>query len=181
MQERTITYRRLVSPDLARIGEIDRTERIDELYVQHGDRLEPRKSDWSSPPWELAGQGEHSVAAQQASLESLVETGGVALGAFEADRLVGIGVVVPHLRHGVAQLAYLHVSNGYRASGIGSRLSKQLEHVAKLGGDSAIVVSATPSENTVRFYLALGYELMAEPLPELYEREPGDVHLHKRL
>jgi hypothetical protein len=34
-----ITYRRLASADFERIGEIDRTERIDTLYVQHGDRL----------------------------------------------------------------------------------------------------------------------------------------------
>jgi hypothetical protein len=44
-----------------------------------------------------------------------------------------------------------------------------------------MVVSATPSLNTVRFYLHQGFEPMAEPLPELYELEPEDVHLQKRL
>jgi hypothetical protein len=33
----------------------------------------------------------------------------------------------------------------------------------------------------VRFYLGRGYEPMAEPLPELLEREPGDVHMQKWL
>jgi hypothetical protein len=33
----------------------------------------------------------------------------------------------------------------------------------------------------VRFYLRRGFEPMAEPLPELYEREPEDVHMRKRL
>jgi hypothetical protein len=41
--------------------------------------------------------------------------------------------------------------------------------------------SATPSANTVRFYKGRGFELMAEPLPELFEREPEDVHMRKVL
>jgi hypothetical protein len=44
-----------------------------------------------------------------------------------------------------------------------------------------MVVSATPSQNTVRFYLGRGFALMARPLPELLAREPEDVHLHKVL
>jgi hypothetical protein len=44
-----------------------------------------------------------------------------------------------------------------------------------------MVVSATPSENTVRFYLGRGFEPMTEPLPELYNLEPEDVHMHKKL
>jgi hypothetical protein len=36
---------------------------------------------------------------------------------------------------------------------------------------------ATPSENTVRFYLGRGYRPMARPLPELLGLEPEDVHM----
>jgi hypothetical protein len=42
-----------------------------------------------------------------------------------------------------------------------------------------MVVSATPSANTVEFYLHLGFQPMAEPLPELFELEPEDIHLQK--
>ena len=42
-------------------------------------------------------------------------------------------------------------------------------------------VTVTPSANTVRFYMARGYLSMADPLPELVEREPEDVHLRKTL
>ena len=45
-------------------------------------------------------------------------------------------------------------------------------------GDTEIVVSATPSENTVRFYMGRGYQPMAQPLPELLELEPGSPVLH---
>jgi GNAT superfamily N-acetyltransferase len=90
-------------------------------------------------------------------------------------------VVVPHLRPEIAQLAYLHVSHGFRAAGIGSRLSDALELIAGDAGDTEIVVSATPSENTVRFYICRGYKLTAQPLPELFELEPEDVHMTKAL
>ncbi len=181
MQAGDIEYRRLASTDLSRIGEIDRTERIDRRYVQHGTQLELRVGDWSSPPWDSEGDGEHSVAAQRAALERLAESGAIALGAFDADHLVGIGIVLLHVRPGIAQLAYLHISNGHRARGIGAQLSDELERIAGTGGDTSMVVSATPSLNTVRFYQRRGFQPMAEPLPELYELEPEDVHMEKRL
>jgi GNAT superfamily N-acetyltransferase len=175
-----ITYRRLVRADLSRIGEIDRTERIETLYVQRGARLEERVGDWSAPAWFSEGDGEHSVAHQRAECERQLAAGGIALGAFAAG-LVGIGIVRPHIRPGIAQFAFLYVSSEYRASGIGGRLSDELERLARDQGDTTMVVSATPSLNTVRFYLGRGFEPMSEPLPELYELEPEDVHMHKRL
>jgi len=86
---------------------------------------------------------------------------------------------VPHIRPAIAQLAFLHVSQDFRAAGVGSRLSADLDLVARRAGDIEIVVSATPSENTVRFYLGRGYRPMARPLPELLELEPDDVHMGK--
>ena len=80
----------------------------------------------------------------------------------------------------MAQLAYLYVSDGFRGQGIGVALTEELERVARRAGDRSIVVSAVPSQNTVDFYRRRGYEPMTEPLPELYELEPDDVHLEKR-
>jgi hypothetical protein len=56
-----------------------------------------------------------------------------------------------------------------------------LERIARIAGDSDMVVSATPSENTVRFYLGRGFQPMADPLAELLKLEPGDVHMRKTL
>jgi predicted N-acetyltransferase YhbS len=176
-----VHLRRLEANELARVAEIDRTEQIDALYIQHGTRLELREGDFSARPWRTDGQGEHSVAAHLAELERHVKAGGATLGAFAAERLAGIGVVIPHLRPGIAQLAFLHVSNGYRGEGVGGRLCDEMEQIAREGGATAIVVSATPSRNTVQFYGRRGYEPMAEPLPELFELEPEDVHMRKPL
>jgi GNAT superfamily N-acetyltransferase len=167
--------------ELPLLGEIDRREHIDVLYDQHGTQLVARHGNWSASAWDPDGHGEHSVEAKVHALQHYVDSGGIALGAFVGGRLIGIGVVVPHPRPRIAQLAFLHVSAPVRATGIGSRLSEQLEQIARTAGDSDMVVSATPSENTVRFYVGRGFQPMAEPLPELFELEPDDVHMRKAL
>jgi len=176
-----IAYRRLAKDELVRVGEIDRTEHIERLYVQRGAELVERVGDFSSPPWSTHGDGEHSIAHQHAECERHVANGAIALGAFAGERLVGIGLVTPHVRPGVAQLAFLHVSNGSRGRGIGARLTDELERLAREAGDTEIVVSATPSANTVRFYLGRGYAPTPDPLPELLALEPEDVHMRKQL
>jgi GNAT superfamily N-acetyltransferase len=181
MTPERITYRQLTTEELVRVGEIDRTERIETLFVQHGSELEEEPGDWSARAWFREGEGEHSVAHQRRECERYLAVGGVALGAFAEERLVGVGIVVPHVRPGVAQFAFLHVSNGYRGRGIGGHLSQELEGVAREQGDTTMVVSATPSLNTVRFYRGRGFEPMVEPLPELYDLEPEDVHMEKQL
>ena len=176
-----IAYRRLEPDELARVREIDRSERIDRLYVQHGTELQTIDGDFSAPPWRAEGKGEHSVAHQIEECERWAAAGGIALGAFDGERLVGIGIVVPHLRPGIAQLAFLHVSDGFRDRGIGRRLSDELDAIARAAGDTTMVVSATPSVHTVEFYRRRGYAPTGSPLPELLELEPEDVHLEKRL
>jgi GNAT superfamily N-acetyltransferase len=176
-----VETRRLGRPELSGVVDIDRTERIDLVYEQRGSQLVERRGDWSASAWDPDGHGVHSVEAQRHALEHYVDAGGIALGAYSGKRLVGVGVVVPHLRPAIAQLAFLHITKAFRAAGIGSRLADELEQVARDAGDSRMVVSATPSENTVRFYLDRGFEPMAEPLPELFEVEPEDVHMLKVL
>lgn len=176
-----IEVRRLGRAELSRVGEIDRTERIDLMYEQRGAQLVERHGIWNSPAWNPEGVGDHSVESQRRALTEYLDAGGVALGALLRGRLIGIGVVVPHRRPGIAQLAYLHVSAPSRGTGVGCLLSDGLDRIARDAGDTEIVVTATPSGNTVRFYLGRGYQPMSHPVPELYELEPEDVHLSKPL
>lgn len=176
-----VTYKQIESHELSRVGEIDRREQIATIYVQRGVELDAVAGDFSARSWHPEGEGEHSVAHQVEECERCLAAGGTAIGAFADGRLVGIGIVVPHVRDGVAQLAFLHVSDGYRSRGIGGRLSARLEQLGRDLGDTVMVVSATPSANTVRFYRGRGFEPTANPLPDLYELEPEDVHMEKRL
>lgn len=173
--------RRLGRDDLQRVAEIDRTEHIAVLLVQDGERLIERDGNWDATAWDPDGDGPHSVAAKVRELHGYLDIGGIALGAETDGCMVGIGVVVPRLRTGVAQLAFLHVSAPWRGTGVGSMLSAQLDQIAKSAGATQMVVSATPSGNTVTFYRHRGFTPMAYPLQELAEREPDDIHMQKFL
>jgi GNAT superfamily N-acetyltransferase len=176
-----LEYRLLERRELSRVREIDRTETIRGRYVQRDETLELQAGDWSAPPWDLDGAGPHSVAALHAMLDSTMERGATALGAFAGARLAALGLVLPHVRPRVAQLVALYVNADERGHGVGGRLCDELERVARDAGDAEMVVSATPSENTVRFYLGRGFAPTAEPLPELYDLEPEDIHMWKQL
>jgi len=179
--EPAVELRRLGRTELARVVEIDRREHINVIYDQHGTQLVARQGDWSAAAWDPDGHGEHSMEAQRHMLEHYVDEGGIALGAFAGGELVAIGVVLPHLRPRIAQLAYLHVSAPSRAKGVGRRLCEELDQIARAAGDAEMVVTATPTENTVRFYLGRGFLPMAEPFADLFELEPEDVHMSKVL
>jgi GNAT superfamily N-acetyltransferase len=178
---------RPISPaELSRLGEIDRSERIETIYIQHGELLEESTQSFDVPPWSPAGSDDevahaHSVPDQVGFCQWHVSRGASIFGAFVGERLVGIGLVTPHIRPGIAQLSYLHVGYGYRGRGVGRRLVAELERVAREAGDTQMVVSATPTARTVQFYMSCGYAPMAEPLAELLAEEPEDVHLSKRL
>jgi GNAT superfamily N-acetyltransferase len=176
-----LRIRRLVRDEASLMAHIDRTERIEVLYEQQGTELVARTGDFSASPWRTDSDGEHSVASQVRALEHYFDDGGIVLGAFIEDHFVGVGGVVPHLRPGISQLAFLHVTAASRDRGVGRRLCEALGEIARAEGDTEIVVSATPSEHTVGFYLARGFQPMAEPMPELFALEPEDIHLSKPL
>jgi GNAT superfamily N-acetyltransferase len=150
-------------------------------YVQDGDRLIEQEGSWDSPPWDSDGHGEHSVRAKVRELNGYLDLGGIALAALVDGRVVGIGVVVPRLRPGLAQLAFLHVSAPWRGAGVGTRLSAQLDDLARHAGATEMVVSATPTGNTVTFYRRRGFTPVVRPVEELAEFEPDDIHMHKGL
>ena len=52
---------------------------------------------------------------------------------------------------------------------------------AKFLGGEKLYISATPSENTVNFYMNNGAILAKESDKELYEMEPDDIHLEIQL
>jgi GNAT superfamily N-acetyltransferase len=71
----------------------------------------------------------------------------------------------------------LHVSRAYRRRGLGRVLFEKAAAQAKQLGAKRLYISATPSENTVDFYLHLGCEVTGEIDRDLFELEPDDIHL----
>lgn len=176
-----ITYRWMSPSEINRIAEIDRSERVRIGYVLQSGRLEKTSVDWDVPGFYSTGEGNHSVYEQLRFVESHLQSGGKMIGAFNDQTLVGVGVITPDIRPGVAQLAYLHVSNRFRRQGIGTHLVQAMIEEALQLGTSSIYVSATPSGSAVGFYTSFGFRLVDHPIPELYEMEPEDIHMIKNL
>jgi ribosomal protein S18 acetylase RimI-like enzyme len=144
--------------------------------------LEAESVDWQVPRWFDDDHPEHSVQAKVGSWQPLLEEhGGTMLGAFDGDRLVGVAIYRPNLVEDTAQLAVLHVSQGYRRQGIATELTARTARLAREDGAKQLYVSATPSESAVGFYQSQGFGLVETPHPMLYALEPEDIHMSRTL
>ena len=171
-----VTYRELALDELARIGEIDRSERVTHAYVQVGSKITLRGVDLNVPTWALEGEGPHTVAAKVAAWQA-VAAEGRAFGAFDGERLVGVGILRDRLEGEMAELAVLHVDCAHREQGIGKHLATMVCDAARATGATSIYVSASDAERAVRFYLSLGFSPTATPHPARLADEPEDIHM----
>jgi ribosomal protein S18 acetylase RimI-like enzyme len=175
-----VEIKRLTNSDVDRIAEIDRSEHVTLGYTFRDGKLEAEKVDWRVPGW-FADGPEHSVQAQIDLLTPILEQGGTVFGAFDGDSLVGVMVYRANLTPDMAQLVFLHVSDGYRRQGIATRLTSECIRLAKADGAKQLYVSATPSESAVGFYQSQGFRLVDKPHPELYALEPEDIHMFMKF
>lgn len=168
-----INYRRLQLSEKVRLAEVDRTERITEAYRQRGRDLEVMDVEWSVPPWSL----------QQilSAWDSFLQDECLLWGAFDGEVLVGFCGYRPDIAPGTGQFTLLHVSRLYRRQGIGRRLAGLLIDHAREQHVPTLYVTATPTRSTVDFYRSLGFRATDDPLPELLELEPDDVHMRMEI
>jgi GNAT superfamily N-acetyltransferase len=176
-----ITLRHMAHAELDRLGEIDRSEHITREYSYARGALEARDVDIHSPPWSATGDHEHSVQGNINAWRPILERGGTLIGAFDADRLVGIAIYRPNLSGGVANLSVLHVSRRYRGKGVGSRLAEEVARLARADGARRLYVSATPTVATVEFYRGQGFAPTDEPNEAMFALEPLDIHMVRDL
>ena len=168
-------FRPLERHEIPLIWTIDRAEYIERIYVLEDGELVLQPHDFYAPGWP-PGKAEESTPL----LYEVFDRGGAFLAAFDDDQLVGVSAVDTLWRGpqcDLLQLEILHVSNGYRKQGLGTRLFTDARAIARERGAKGLYISATPSENTVNFYRHLGSHVLAEPDPELFAREPEDIHL----
>lgn len=172
-----ILYRKMTKAELPRLAEIDRTETIRVGFEVQDGKLIRKNVVWDVPDFFAEGEGEHTLAGRINFCERHLSENGTMIGAFDHEKLVGVGLLNPEIRPGMSQLAYLHVSLPYRRRGIASALVRKLLQLAKDLCANRIYVSATPSESAVGFYESIGFKLIKQPLPALYEMEPEDIHM----
>jgi len=109
---------RLGPQDIELVATIDRSEHVDVQYrVSEGQLRQVPAAMTDVPTWDREGSGPHSVAATIEFCSSVVERGGVLLGAFDQKQMLGVAIVDPLFEPGLAWLAFLHVSRPHRRRG----------------------------------------------------------------
>ncbi len=175
----TIFLRKLEKQELYRISEIDRSEEIFGIYkfrnnqlklVQHRESVSGFESD------ELKAIINRQI--------KLIENGGNVFGAFDKGKLVAISSV-EYKKRGImknyCKMDILYVSNSYQGKGVASQLVNVCKQAAKNFGADKLYISATPTKNTVDFYLKRGAVLVKELDQDLYAEEPDDIHLELKV
>ena len=165
--------------ELARIAEIDRSERIRQQYRQRGEMLDLVDVDIDAPRW--GEWGEATVDHRIDEWTRLVSAGGVPLGAFDGDHLIGFAVYMRASPETPANLAVLHVTKPWRRHGVGRELTDEVVRLARAEGAQRLYVSATPTRGTVDFYMSQGFMPVATPDERLFALEPDDIHMERVL
>lgn len=181
-----LVFRALTLSDLTHLAEIDRSEEITIGYRVEGGKLISEPVDRKRPRWDEAMLERYRLRTQD-----LLERGGQAVGAFDADpeapggeRLAGFATL-GHSFRGPEQdylhLDLLYVSRDYRRRGVASRLMDEIERMARERGARRLYISATPSGSALGFYFSRGAHLAEVPDPELHAMEPHDIPLMLEL
>jgi len=171
--------RTLQRDEIHLLWQIDRREIIENIfYLRNGELvLVPEHFDMQGWP---PGEAEYYTLI----LTDCYDRGGIFWGAFEDEQIVGAAILENKFigsKHDTLQLKFLHVSRDQRKHGLGSKLFHLAVEKAKSLGASKLYISATPSENTINYYMRLGCVPATEIDPELFTLEPEDVHLEYKI
>ncbi len=168
-----ITYRRMDLSEKERFAEVDRTESVHQIYRQKGMNLEQIDVVWHIPQW--------SMDEELTEWQMYLQSNCVLWGAFDDFRLVGFCGYKPNAEPATGQLALLHISKSHRRQGVGRRLAELLIEYARTQGDRELYVTSSPTVGTVQMYRDLGFHPTDQPVPELLEMEPHDIHMRLTL
>ena len=174
-----IEYRTIEITEIDRLAEIDRTEVIEDIYYIRDGKLVLEREHWELDGWP-PGHLEEIMDFTRVHLGR----GGIAWGAFDGDRLVGVASIdgIPIASSDdTINMPLLHVSNGHRGQGIGTHLFGLAADRTREMGARRMYVSGIPTGNSIKFYMNHGCRPIDKPDPELFQREPEDIHLTVEL
>ncbi|MFU8796068.1 MAG: GNAT family N-acetyltransferase [Dehalococcoidia bacterium] len=170
-----ITVRELRRDELEQVWQIDRREVIENVYYLEDGVLVLRPEYYDMQGWP---SGETDASTRL--FYDCFDRGGWFCGLFDADKIIGVVILEGSFigKNGdQLQLKFLHISRDYRRNGLGRRLFELARAKARQSGARRMYISATPSENRVKFYLGVGAAVTDEPDPDLLELEPADIHM----
>jgi len=175
----TLQYRKLTPQDANRLSDIDRSELIERMYAATDGALSSTSVRIESPAWD-----ERTTREMIERFAGELLAGGTAFGCFDGERLVGFGVLSGAFRGEARErlaVDLMYVSRSHRRRGIGTRILRELAAVAADRGAKELYISSTETESAVNFYRNNGGEVTRNVDPELFEKEPNDIHMVMKL
>lgn len=160
------------------ITQIDRAEEIYHSYKLQHKQLTKYPSRLSVKAWdkiELA-----NIVARSATL---LQNKGVVLGYFDGPKILGAASLIRQplaCAKPTLVMDILYVSASSRGMGVGRSLFNAIKKQAGNFGAAAVYISATPTTNTVDFYLNNGCTI-TQPDQLMLQKEPDDIHLIFKL
>ncbi|NEZ44983.1 GNAT family N-acetyltransferase [Paenibacillus alvei] len=170
-----INYQVMTEAQVEKLKEIDRSEHIDLIYEMHDGKMTEIHANHECPNWDI-----ELLQEMEVRYVFELQNGGMAVGAFDGDTLVGFGVLAHQWRgeqRDQLQVDLMYVSRNYRRQGIGSRIMNELAEEARRRGAKHLYVSSTETRSAVSFYKSNGSQLTDEVDPELFQKEPKDIHM----
>lgn len=172
-------YKTLEKEELKLLKEIDRSEIIEEKYILEDKilRLEPEFFD-------IKGWDREEVNFYIDRLIEIYRRKGIAIGAFENEKIVGLGAIDSKLigrDKDKIKLDLLYISKDFRGRGIGRKIVELLKVEARKLGGKKLYISASNFKNTVDFYISLGGKVAEEVDKELFDLEPEDIHMELEI
>lgn len=146
----------------SRYQTVNNVYRLDENHLQllHC----PFTEDWSA-------ERKREKAAEILSGQYIV------YGVIHEGRVVGTIMLIPELEHGRMIIDSYHVSAEFRRQGIGRRLFEAARTEARQRGAVALYASACSSEETINFYMAMGFRVSRNPIQALVDAEPYNIQM----
>ncbi|MDN5284520.1 MAG: family N-acetyltransferase [Mucilaginibacter sp.] len=174
-----IVYRLMDLSITGRLGEIDRSETIDLTYEMDQGTLLETETHMECLSWSTDDLKE---IQEQYRLE--LTKGGMAIGAFAGETLVGFGVLGHQFvgpDHDQLPVQLMYVSRNFRRQGIGTRILEMIGDEAGKRGAKYLYISATETQSAVSFYFSNGSNVLDVADKELLKKEPKDIHMSKKL
>jgi len=158
-----------------KLQEIDRSEHIDLIYEMNDGQISEITTNHECSNW-----NEHLLLEIKERYLYELQHNGIAVGAYDEDKLVGFGVLAHKFRgmnKDQLQIDLMYVSRKYRRQGIGTKIIDALKKEARKRGARQLYISSTETRSAVSFYKSCGSRIAEEIDEELFDKEPKDIHM----
>ena len=150
------------SSEIARIGEIDRTEMIEATYrcalAPDGNSI-VLLEEGMDPPEKVPNWDDEGVMRRAKWWKREVDEGGALFITEDNGKLTGFAVLGAEKTGKCVETVALFVDKDHRAKGLGGKLVRRLEDEARENGIENIYVQSNETATSVGFYRSVGYRI----------------------